>query len=79
MKLNVYVLTYNRSTLLKETIESILQQTYQDFDLYILDNCSTDDTGSVVQALFQPRATRSLGRTGQRVLQTGRVHAGLRG
>ncbi|WP_163201047.1 glycosyltransferase family 2 protein [Bifidobacterium avesanii] len=41
--------TYNRSTLIGRSITSILQQDYQDFELIIVDDGSTDDTESVVR------------------------------
>lgn len=53
--LNVYILTYNRSFFLKQTIESVLKQSYSDFQLYILDNHSTDDTFEVVQSFQDKR------------------------
>jgi glycosyltransferase involved in cell wall biosynthesis len=47
--LTVALMTYNRgSTYLKEAIEGILNQTYEDFEFLILDNHSTDDTPSIV-------------------------------
>lgn len=48
MTLDVYILTYNRSKYLKEAIDSVLNQTYTDFDLYVIDNCSTDNTQEMV-------------------------------
>ena len=38
------IVTYNRKELLKESILSLLQQTYQSFSIYIVDNASTDGT-----------------------------------
>ena len=46
--LSVYILTYNRAKYLECTIESVLKQTYENYDLYILDNCSTDDTPKII-------------------------------
>jgi len=40
--------TYNRAALLKETLESVLAQTYCDFRLVISDNASSDETPEVV-------------------------------
>ncbi len=48
MKVSVIVPTYNRSYLLIETINSILHQTFKDFELIIVDNCSSDNTEEVV-------------------------------
>jgi glycosyltransferase involved in cell wall biosynthesis len=47
--------TYNRSAWLKETIESVLVQTFQDFRILVSDNGSTDDTPDVIHALGDSR------------------------
>ena len=41
----------------KECVKSILDQTLPDFDLLVLDNCSTDGTLQWVQSLTDPRIT----------------------
>lgn len=43
-KVSVIVSTYNRLALLKEAIESVLNQTYTDYELLISDDHSTDGT-----------------------------------
>ena len=40
---------YNNSRYLPATIESILQQTYNDFSLIAIDDCSDDDTNEIMQ------------------------------
>ena len=42
--LTVFVLTHNRGELLLETIESILNQTCNDFKFIVSDNSSNDET-----------------------------------
>jgi len=49
---SVVVPTYNRAGLMVETINSVLRQTYTDFEIVIVDDGSTDDTQSVVQKHF---------------------------
>lgn len=40
--------TFNRAHLISETIQSCLNQTYSNFELIIVDDCSTDDTLEVI-------------------------------
>ena len=48
-KVTVLMPTYNVAPYVREAIESVLRQTYCDFELLIIDDCSTDDTVSVVR------------------------------
>lgn len=45
--ISIIMLTYNRETLVSRAIDSILAQTYQDFEFIIIDNGSTDRSGQV--------------------------------
>jgi glycosyltransferase involved in cell wall biosynthesis len=44
---SIVLVTYNRAARLKLSIQDILQQTFQNFELIICDDCSTDDTPDV--------------------------------
>ena len=46
---SVIVPNYNHAPYLKQRIESILDQTYQDFELILLDDCSTDGSRDVME------------------------------
>ena len=48
-KVSVVVPTYNYARFLDEAIESVLNQTFGDFELIIVDNNSTDNTDAVVE------------------------------
>jgi glycosyltransferase involved in cell wall biosynthesis len=52
---SVIIPTHNRAALLAEAIDSVLQQTFSDFELIIVDDGSTDDTPQVVAAYDDPR------------------------
>ena len=45
--ISVIILTYNRETLVARAIESILAQTFSDFELIIVDNGSSDRSGAI--------------------------------
>lgn len=45
--ISVIMLTYNREALVSRAIESILAQTYEDFEFIIVDNGSTDRSGEI--------------------------------
>jgi len=53
--ISVITPTYNRADLLKETIKSVLNQTYQNFEYIIIDNESTDNTKEVVLSFKDER------------------------
>ena len=41
--------SYNTAKFISETIESVLAQTYTNWELIIVDDCSTDDTDAVIR------------------------------
>lgn len=53
--LTIALLTYNRSAYLKLSLQAILDQTYEDFEVLVFDNASTDDTCEVVKGFVDPR------------------------
>ena len=48
-KVDVLLATYNGEKYLKEQIDSILEQTYSDFRLFISDDGSADDTRKILE------------------------------
>lgn len=54
-QISVIVPTYNRAHLLGRTVKSILEQTYTDFELIIIDDCSTDDTAHIIAGFNDQR------------------------
>jgi glycosyltransferase involved in cell wall biosynthesis len=48
-KVSVIIPNYNHAPFLKERIDSVLNQTYQDFEVIILDDCSTDNSREIIE------------------------------
>lgn len=47
--ISIVLPTYNRKHIISKAIDSVLNQTYQDFELIIADDCSSDGTEEYVQ------------------------------
>lgn len=54
-RITVIIPTYNRAQKIKKSIRSVLDQTYDDFNLIIVDDCSNDDTEAVVSRISDER------------------------
>ena len=54
-KVSIIVPTYNRAKTLGRAIESILKQTYTDYEIIIVDDASTDNTREVVEQIEDER------------------------
>jgi glycosyltransferase involved in cell wall biosynthesis len=48
-KVSVIIPTYNRRTMLKEAVDSILDQDFEDFELIVVDDGSTDGTAEEIK------------------------------
>lgn len=48
-KVSVYITNYNYERFIKESIESVLTQTLQDFELIIIDDGSTDQSKTIIE------------------------------
>lgn len=69
MKLAAIICNYNGKDYVINCINSLLEQTYQDFDIILVDNASTDGTCEEVESLFGTRVlihknSENLGGTG---------------
>ncbi len=49
-KVSVVIPNYNHARFLPRRIDSVLQQTFRDFELILLDDCSTDDSRSILSS-----------------------------
>jgi glycosyltransferase involved in cell wall biosynthesis len=52
---SVIIPTYNRSHLISRAIQSVLDQTYQDFEIIVSDDASTDNTEEMVKGFNDER------------------------
>ncbi len=48
---SVVIPLYNKEAYVKSTLASVLQQTFEDFEVLVVDDGSTDDSVSVVNSL----------------------------
>lgn len=51
-RVSVCIPTYNHAHFLVDAVESVRNQTFSDYELVIVDNCSTDDTKEVVRQMM---------------------------
>ena len=49
--ISVIVPTFNRACIITKTIESVINQTYQDIEIIVVDDCSTDNTEEIIKEL----------------------------
>jgi glycosyltransferase involved in cell wall biosynthesis len=54
-KVSVIIPTYNRANLIAESIKSVLNQTFTDFEIIVVDDGSADNTKEVVESFKEPR------------------------
>tara|TARA_B100000029_G_scaffold483142_1_gene534047 strand:- start:40 stop:1107 length:1068 start_codon:yes stop_codon:yes gene_type:complete len=52
---SICIPNYNYAQYIGQTIESVLNQTYQNFEIIVVDNASTDNSVEVVKAFIDPR------------------------
>ena len=51
--ISIILPTYNSETFISETISSVINQTYQNWELIIIDDCSTDSSMSVIDSFSE--------------------------
>jgi glycosyltransferase involved in cell wall biosynthesis len=49
-KVTIIIPSYNHARFLQQRVNSVLRQTYKDFELIILDDCSSDDSRSILSS-----------------------------
>ena len=48
-KISVFITSYNYGEYIEQAIQSVLAQTYQDFEVIIIDNASTDNSIEIIE------------------------------
>jgi glycosyltransferase involved in cell wall biosynthesis len=66
-KVSVIIPTYNRAEFLRNSVSSVLEQTFKDFELIISDDASSDKTKEYVEGLSDPRVRYICNETNQGV------------
>ena len=66
-RVTVCVPTIGRAEYLRQTLESLAKQTYQDYEVLVLDNASPDDAQEVIRSFAKEDARTRILRTNQRV------------
>jgi glycosyltransferase involved in cell wall biosynthesis len=54
---SVIIPAYNIEKLIRQSVDSVLSQTYDDFELVVVDDGSTDNTGQILRSIKDPRMT----------------------
>ena len=77
-KIDIIIPTYNRAVYHKMAIDSVLNQTFEDYHIYVLDNCSNDNTTELIKSYSSDKLTYIRNRTNighygnwNKALQTG--------
>lgn len=75
---SVVIPTYNRAYCLRRSIDSVLTQSFRDFELIVVDDGSTDETPELLQAIRDPRLRvfrHDTNKGGSAAINTGIRHA----
>ena len=69
MSIDIIVPTYNRPNDIKKFISEITKQTYSDYKVYIIDDCSDKDISHLIpdnKHFYYERLSKNIGQTGAR-------------
>ena len=72
------IVTYNRKELLKENMEALINQSYKEFDILVVDNASTDGTFEYIKRLVNDNDFISYFNTGKNLGGAGGFSLGIK-
>ena len=76
---SIVLTNYNGESVLRETIQSVLDQTFTDWELIIVDDCSTDRSLEVIRQFDDPRIRLHVNERNEQVSKTHRIGNRLAG
>ena len=76
-RVHIVVVTFNRCELLRECLQALLSQSYHNYQIYLINNASTDGTEEMIQNEFShPNITYY--NTGENLGGAGGFHFGMK-
>jgi GT2 family glycosyltransferase len=54
-KVSIFLTSFNHAKYLRESIDSVLHQTFSDYDLIIMDDASSDESWAIINSYSDPR------------------------
>lgn len=55
--ITLFIPAYNAAAWIRDTLNSVFSQTWSDFEVLVVDDCSTDNTAEIVESFQHPRLT----------------------
>lgn len=77
-KVSVIIPTFNRVSMVCDCIDSVLQSTYKNMEILIVDNGSTDNTREIVSDKYSNVSEVSVIRLEQNLMAAGGRNAGIK-
>jgi hypothetical protein len=56
-EIGIFICNYNKADMVVKCVQAVLDQTYQDFDIFVVDNASTDNSVEMLKAAYGEKVT----------------------